>query len=325
MAHFDVFNGDADGLCALQQLRLAQPRAGKLITGVKRDIALLKRVPAQAGDTVTVLDVSLERNRAALLALLDRGVAVEYFDHHHAGRPLVHPGLRLHLDTGPQACTSLLVDAHLGGRFRDWTIVGAFGDDLGDQASRLSAQQGLDEAATAALRRLGEALNYHAYGDSEADLLMPAAKVHERMRRHAQPLDLVAADSLAQELEARERDDMAWAARSARPMQAQGAWLLPDEPAARRVLGSWANALSRAEPHQAHVVLRPAGDCYVASVRAPRNAPCGADALCRVFGGNGRTASAGVDRLPADRLADFLLAFGRAFDAPQHQEAAGRQ
>ena len=25
MDRFDVFNGDADGLCALQQLRLAQP------------------------------------------------------------------------------------------------------------------------------------------------------------------------------------------------------------------------------------------------------------------------------------------------------------
>ena len=25
MAQFDVFNGDADGICALQQLRLAQP------------------------------------------------------------------------------------------------------------------------------------------------------------------------------------------------------------------------------------------------------------------------------------------------------------
>ena len=38
MNFFDVFNGDADGICALIQLRLAEPRDTTLITGVKRDI-----------------------------------------------------------------------------------------------------------------------------------------------------------------------------------------------------------------------------------------------------------------------------------------------
>ncbi|HZV66950.1 MAG TPA: hypothetical protein VFG03_18780, partial [Telluria sp.] len=42
---YDVFNGDADGICALHQLRLAQPAETRLITGVKRDIALLDRLP----------------------------------------------------------------------------------------------------------------------------------------------------------------------------------------------------------------------------------------------------------------------------------------
>ena len=49
MAHYDAFNGDADGLCALHQLRLAQPLEAVLVTGVKRDIALLKRIDARAG------------------------------------------------------------------------------------------------------------------------------------------------------------------------------------------------------------------------------------------------------------------------------------
>ena len=70
MTRYDVFNGDADGLCALHQLRLAQPAEARLVTGMKRDIALLKQVPAQAGDEVTVLDISIERNRLALEALL---------------------------------------------------------------------------------------------------------------------------------------------------------------------------------------------------------------------------------------------------------------
>ena len=74
MMHFDVFNGDADGLCALHQLRLVTPVESALITGAKRDIALLQRVPALAGDRVTVLDLSAATNRAALVALLERGV-----------------------------------------------------------------------------------------------------------------------------------------------------------------------------------------------------------------------------------------------------------
>ena len=57
---WDVFNGDADGICALLQLRLAEPRNSQLITGIKRDIALLDRVDAQSGDQVTVLDISLD-------------------------------------------------------------------------------------------------------------------------------------------------------------------------------------------------------------------------------------------------------------------------
>ena len=60
MTHIDVFNGDADGICSLLQLRLDKPTKSMLVTGVKRDINLLKRVTAQAGDKVTVLDVSMD-------------------------------------------------------------------------------------------------------------------------------------------------------------------------------------------------------------------------------------------------------------------------
>ena len=46
MANFDVFNGDADGIISLVQLRLASPLNSTLITGYKRDINLLSRVDA---------------------------------------------------------------------------------------------------------------------------------------------------------------------------------------------------------------------------------------------------------------------------------------
>ena len=66
MTDFDVFNGDADGLCALTQLRNAEPREAQLVTGVKRDINLLERVHAAPDSKITVLDVSLDKNRAGL-------------------------------------------------------------------------------------------------------------------------------------------------------------------------------------------------------------------------------------------------------------------
>ena len=101
MSQYDVFNGDADGICALHQLRLADPRESTLVTGPKRDIALLARVGAGAGDSVTVLDVSMARNRQPLEMLLARGAMVQYFDHHHAGDPLRHPHLQAFIDTRP--------------------------------------------------------------------------------------------------------------------------------------------------------------------------------------------------------------------------------
>jgi hypothetical protein len=68
MRYFDVFNGDADGICALHQLRLADPLDSTLVTGLKRDIALLGSVPAGDGDVVLVLDICARPHRDALQA-----------------------------------------------------------------------------------------------------------------------------------------------------------------------------------------------------------------------------------------------------------------
>lgn len=72
--NYDIFNGDADGIIALLQLRLADPIDTKLVTGVKRDIKLVDTVDAQAGDELTVLDISMEKNMAGLERVLAQGL-----------------------------------------------------------------------------------------------------------------------------------------------------------------------------------------------------------------------------------------------------------
>src|SRR5262245_19557634 len=159
MATYDVFNGDADGICALQQLRLANPAESTLVTGVKRDIQLLSRVFPSPGDTVTVLDVSLDSNRADLVRILDAGAEVAYFDHHFAGEVPAHERLKTHLSLSRDVCTSLLADGFLRGRFRLWALVGAYGDNLDSIASRLGVSM-LTENRLEKLQELGRLLNY---------------------------------------------------------------------------------------------------------------------------------------------------------------------
>ena len=107
MAFYDIFNGDADGICALQQLRLTEPRASTLVTGTKREIRLVERVRAASGDELTVLDVSFDVNRAGVLAAIEAGARVRYFDHHYAGELPGSAALEAHIDTSANVCTSL--------------------------------------------------------------------------------------------------------------------------------------------------------------------------------------------------------------------------
>jgi len=316
MSHFDVFNGDADGICALHQLRLSHPHGAVLVSGVKRDIALLERVDAAAGDRVTVLDVSLDRNRAALLQLLARGVHVEYFDHHFPGEIPRHPALTAHIDPAPTVCTSTLVDRHLHGRHRLWAIVAAFGDNLGATAWALAATCRLAEPDAVRLRGLGQGINYNGYGDTEADLLLPPADLYRAIAPYASPFDFIDREPTAGLLVAARGRDMALAHGTAPVHQGRAGTVhvLPDAAWARRVQGEFANELAQLAPGRAHAVLCEVAGGFRASVRAPIARPGGADTLCRGFpSGGGRAAAAGIDRLPREHLPGFVLAFEQAF------------
>jgi hypothetical protein len=317
VARVDVFNGDADGICALQQLRLAEPGEGILVTGVKRDIGLLDRVRAGPGDEVTALDISLDKNREALTRLLAAGAQVRYFDHHYAGDLPEHPRLLLRIDPAPDRGTSLLVDEYLGGRFRAWAVVGTFGDNLDDSARRAAEPLGLAPAALDRLRELGVLMNYNAYGERVEDLHFAPDALYRRVQPYADPLEFAEADPAFEQLRGGFGDDAARARALVPELETErvAVYVLPAAPWARRVSGVFANELARAAPGRAHALLTGRGDgSFVVSVRAPLATRVGADALCRQFpGGGGRQAAAGVNQLPESRYDEFVRRLQEAF------------
>ena len=317
MSMIDVFNGDADGLCALHQLRLAEPCESELITGVKREIDLLRRVIAGQGDQVTVLDISLDKNRDDVLRLLQAGANITYFDHHFAGDIPEHAGLNAHINTSSDVCTSLLVNAHLEDSYLAWAVTAAFGDNLHAAARAAAAPLGLDDAALERLCMLGECLNYNGYGVSEDDLFFHPAELYRRMQPYADPCEFIARDDAFATLEAGMNDDLA----KARGVQAESnneraaLFLLPNTAWARRVSGVFGNELARGYPDRAHAVAMQLNDgTYRISVRAPLSRKEGADVLCRAFPtGGGRAAAAGINALPESMLGEFSAALIAAY------------
>lgn len=317
MTRIDVFNGDADGICALQQIRLAEPGESVLVTGVKRDIGLLERVTVRPGDEVTVLDISLDRNRGALTRLLEAGARIRYFDHHFAGETLEHAALLLRIDPSPARGTSLLVDEYLGGGYRAWAVVGTFGDNLDESAVRAAAPLDLGAEAMGRLRELGVLLNYNAYGERVEDLHVHPAEVFRRLAPYPDPLGFVAEDPLFSVLREGYAADRERAAALQPVLETQrvALYVLPAEAWARRVSGVYANDLARAARGRAHaLVTRRLEGGSVVSVRAPLAHSVGADALCRQFPtGGGRQGAAGINELPDERFDDFVWAFVDAF------------
>jgi hypothetical protein len=318
MRRIFAFNGDADGLCALQQLCLSEkPPSVELVTGPKRRTRLLAGISAGRGDEVTVLDVSFATNRDDVERLIAAGARVRYFDHHHAGGVPSHERLEAHIDLSPSTCTSAIVDGHLDGRHRAWAAVGAFGDNLADTGRNLLQSLLLDEVSIAGLERLGVLLNYNSYGDTEDDLLFPPAALHRRLAAYADPLEFIQDD--AYHRLARGYDEDMQRAQDLQPVAAReqaAVFVLPDASWARRVSGALANRLARSAPARAHAMLSPnaAGGMQV-SVRAPLERPAGAAALCLDYAtGGGREAAAGINHLPMDSVGAFTERFIRYFD-----------
>lgn len=307
---YDVFNGDADGICALIQLRRSDPRPdATLVTGVKRDIQLLDRVPSESVGRVTALDISFDKNRDQVERLLAAGGDVFFCDHHYAGEVPDHNALQVLISPAAEVCTSALINGRLRGQFAEWACVGAFGDNLDSTADKLIAN--LDKAVDRdALRQLGVCVNYNAYGASLSDLHFAPATLYQRMLRFDSPSALIAEDAaLFETLTEAYRQDMHLANTAPRAVEDDDIAVisLPDAAWARRVSGVYGNDLANQSPDRAHAVLTDIEGGYLVSVRAPLNNRSGADEVCRQFEtGGGRAAAAGINKLPQADLGRFI-------------------
>ena len=321
MADFDLFNGDADGIFSLLQLRQTDPRPdAERITGVKRDIKLFPRIAgrAGAGDRVTALDISMAKNMDGLRQVLSDGAEVLYVDHHQTGDIPDHDKLTVLTDQAKETCTAYLVDQRLNGVKAAWAVCGAYGDNFQGLAERIAADRGLD-LPMGRLRKLGELVNYNAYGTTVEDLHIHPSDLFALLLNYPGPVEFLEDEpaiftTLSDGFEA--DWDIAQNARELDVSKAGQVLALPSGAASNRISGLFGNALVDEDPDQAFAVLTelPNGVQYRVSIRAPKERQTGSAALlAQKFGGGGRAAAAGIDDLSKSNLSQFIAEFRTAF------------
>lgn len=318
--HYDVFNGDADGIIALLQLRLAEPKPSTLVTGVKRDIKLVEKVVA-AGDatTATVLDISMEKNSPALQTLLESGVEVFYCDHHRTGDIPQYERLTALTDLDAEMCTGLLINKYLQGRYVLWAITAAFGDNLISTATKLAEGQGLPTIDIEFLKELGTLINYNGYGATTEDLHIPPQELFKLLLAYPNPFMLRdTPNSPYYQLKKGYAEDLANIEALTPVVNTDHCRVfeLPCAPWARRISGVFGNQLANEEPSKAHAVLtlNQNKQDYTVSVRAPLENRTGADEVCTQFPtGGGRKAAAGINALPLEQKQAFVEALDRFY------------
>jgi len=308
---YDIFNGDADGIIALLQLRLVNPVESELVTGVKRNIQLVKSVQAKSGDRLTILDISMEKNIEGLNVALQQGASVFYADHHRCGDIPEHENLDANIDLDANTCTSLIIDKILGGQYHAWAIAGAYGDNLLAKADKLAEQAGLTLEQAEQLKELGTLINYNGYGASVADLHFDPAELYRALLAYPSPFDLISdLNSPFYKLQNAYQEDMdkALSIAAKHKSDSLGLFELPNEAWSRRISGVYGNLLANQDPDAAHAVLTLNSDgSYLVSLRAPLNNKQGAGDICSQFPtGGGRAAAAGINALPSEMLTDFI-------------------
>lgn len=331
--YLDVFNGDADGIFALIQWRMAYPVPASeqtLITGVKRDIKLVQQISdAQAeGSDITILDISFDKNAQEVARVVDKARQVFYSDHHKADKLFEHPNLTARIDTSPKACTGLLVSDYLGYELGSpghlWAIAAAYGDGLYELADAAAKASELSAEQREGLANLGVYANYNGYGAEVGDLNYHPAELYRLLSQYPDPLAVVAdTDSPYYTLADSYTSDLALARQSESLVSNVGqvseqvvlGVKLANAPWARRISGTYGNLLARENPAKAIVIATDNADgTLTISLRAPKNHPYGASTLCSAYpSGGGREGAAGVNALQPWQLETFMATVAKYY------------
>ena len=308
MTNYFVFNGDADGICAAHQLYLKNLQEFEAITGVKRDIALLRKIEWVSDSSINVLDISVEKNLPYLERLLEQNCRITWFDHHISNEKPEHVNIAYYVQTEVDVNTSLIVSRYLGEPISQWVIVGLFGDNMGETAVLTAKKLGLNGSQIQDLKKMGELLNYNAYGATIKDLHFHPAEILKQMKPYAEPLIFMQDEDLISVLEEGYKADF--------QMIDHVEWLasnivcLPDEKWARRVVGDYAYQLVRDEPEKDFAVLLTKGENYQVSIRTSIKSNKNAGEFCLQFPtGGGRLKAAGINALPQKNLDTFIEQF----------------
>lgn len=314
--YIDVFNGDADGIFSLIQLRKSYPITTYdkqiLITGVKRDIALVSQIDNNlANDSkITVLDVSFDKNHKDVNRVLEHCQSLFYCDHHKADKLFEHKNLVTVINTEPTVCTGLLINNMLNDENILWAVAAIYGDGLDSVASGYVERLGLTQTQCNQLKELGVLVNYNGYGNSVTDLYFDPADLYQRLVNYDNPFEVVAdSESPYQLLKQGYDADIAKAKTSEQLVDSDIiAVILEDAPWARRISGTYGNQLAATNSDKPVVIVtdNPHGS-YSISLRAPKSNPYGASTICSQFNtGGGREGAAGINELPKSDLAKFI-------------------
>lgn len=320
MKVIDVFNGDADGILSLLQLRLAKPKDSVLITGVKRDIALLQQIDVNqvnSATEITVLDISMAKNEKPLIDLCEQGAQVFYADHHLAPEIPAYSNLKAHIHLDADICTGLIINNQLKGQFQPWAIAAAFGDNLQNKAKQLAIKTGLTESQSLLLKEFGELTNYNGYGRSISDLHFAPDELFLELLPYESPFDCFNNSDVFAKLKQGYADDLANAQQGTVLVDNDivKAIALKNDTGSHRISGSFANMLANESPDKAHLILTELdNNDYLVSLRAPLNNKQGAASVCSQFAtGGGREAAAGINRLPQHQVEELIKVVAKQY------------
>lgn len=316
MKYFDFFNGDADGIISLHQYRMHYPKNSNLYTGVKRDVELLRHCTHLENSKLTVFDISLLSNKDHVDTILSKGNTIRWFDHHEPGEINLSKNFEIFVDADPNCCTNILVDKYVDGLYRPWTICGAYGDNLHEQADKLNPNFSKENMLK--LKEVGETLNYNGYGNTESDLTVHPKDVYLDIKNYESPFQYRTKSEVYNKIFTQMTSDENELSSSEilHDSETGKVILLPNTKASIRFSGIYSNKQTTDNPDKAFAIFTEINeDNYRVSIRSPKNNPYGASTLALCFPtGGGREKAAGINELPKVELKKFVEKFEEVYN-----------